>query len=217
MVLSTRLAMALALVGECNVLADIGTDHAHLPIAACDANICKTAIACDINSGPLAIAATNINSAGYNARIATRLGSGLAPLSLNEADTIVIAGMGGMRIWQIIQQDLQKAMQVTKLVLQPQHDLEELRRNLHAAGFEITDEKLVKEDSRFYVLLCASYSCKPTPWHDHEYFIGKYLVGQPYFQEYKSQLAGKIHRYLPGLAAGEAQELARKKLKWLEG
>jgi len=217
MMLSKRLHTVLGQVGSCDVLADIGTDHAYLPIEACNANICKTAVACDVNQGPLQSAQANIKEAGHTGRIETRLGNGLEPLNKNEADCIVISGMGGMRIWDILQQDPNKARYASKLILQPQHDLEALRRKLHSAGFEITDEKLVLEDARFYVILQAAYTGKITTWKNHEYFLGKFLTYEPFFAQYLQYNHEKISRYIQSINDCDAKQQAEQRMKWLEG
>ena len=77
-------------------LADIGTDHAYLPIYLMQRGICERVIAVDINESPLAVAAQNINKANLQDKIALRLGSGLSVLAPDEVDDIVIAGMGGV-------------------------------------------------------------------------------------------------------------------------
>ena len=214
---SQRLQAVLELTKNSSTLADIGTDHAYLPILACKNGFCKKAIACDINKGPLEIAAANIKEAGLSNYIETRLGNGLAPLNENEADCVVISGMGGMRIWNILQNEPQKAKFAKKIILQPQHDLEELRKNLHNAGYNITDEKLVREDSRFYVVLVASYTNEEIAhWTAREYFLGKYLCESPDFWEYLHYNKSKIGRYIQSVSGYDTRQLAETRLKWID-
>ena len=216
MALSLRLSTILNLARGSNTLADIGTDHAYLPIEACAANLCNTAIACDINKGPLETAAANIRAAGLSNRIQTRLGDGLAPLNTNEADCIVISGMGGMRIWNILQNEPEKARYAKKLILQPQHDLEELRKNLHGSGYDITAEELVIEDSRFYVILVVAYTDEVTQWTEQEYFFGKHLAQSRDFLRYLHYHQDKIARYIQSISDGDTRQLAEMRLKWIE-
>jgi len=217
MSLSLRLQTILNLINGCEVLADIGTDHAYLPIEALNAGFCKKAIACDINKGPLEIAAANIRATGFSTHIMTRLGDGLAPLKENEADCIVISGMGGMRIWNILQSERAKAQYAKKLILQPQHDLEELRKKLHASGYNITDEKLVREDSRFYVILVAAYMGEVSTWTAQEYFFGKHLMmpGNPDFLLYLQYHQDKIARYIQSINDFDARQKAEMRLDWI--
>ena len=216
MAIPPRLAAMLNMVQQCNTLADIGTDHAYLPIEACRQNLCQTAIACDINKGPLEIAKANIAAAGYSNSIATRLGNGLEPLNKQEADCIVIAGMGGVRIWQILEAHPQKAQYAKKLILQPQHNTAELRINLHNAGYDITKEVLVNQDSRFYVILQATYTGHAYKWDDKDYFIGKHLQSSPLFLEYTKQQKEKIAGYVNAIKNDNDLKIAKQRLQWLE-
>jgi len=217
MALSDRLRAILQLTKCYDTLADIGTDHAYLPIEAVRNGLCRRAIACDINKGPLEVATANIRAAGFADQIETRLGNGLAPLNEDEADCIVISGMGGLRIWSILQADEKKARFAKQLILQPQHDLEELRRNLHAAGYDITDEQLVVESaSRIYVILLATYiGGAITAWMDEEYFLGKFLLQRGGVELYLRYQREKIGRYIQSISDCNARAIAEKRLEWI--
>ena len=218
MALSLRLQAILEYASGCNVLADIGTDHAYLPIEACKTNACNRAIACDLNKGPLEIAAANIKAAGLHRRIETRLGNGLAPLGINEADCISISGMGSTTMWDILQDEPCKAKTAKRLILQPQHDyLDVFRKNLHGAGYNIEAEELVYEDSRFYVVLTASYVGvgEVAAWTEREYFIGKFLHDSPHFGEYLAYHRSKIARYIHVVGDSGVRELGETRLAML--
>ena len=101
MILSPRL-LKIAKCIDCDTLADIGTDHGYIPIFAMNNGLCKKAIACDINKGPLLSAKENIELYNLSDKIETRLSNGLLSLSPMEADTIVIAVMGGLLIRDIL-------------------------------------------------------------------------------------------------------------------
>jgi len=216
MALSLRLQAVLGLVKGSEILADIGTDHAYLPIEAVRGSFCKKAIACDINKGPLEIAAANIRAVGLSCQIETRLGDGLKPLMDNEADCAVISGMGGMRIWSILQAEPAKVQYAKKLILQPQQNLEELRKLLHGAGYDISTEKLVYEDSRFYVILLATYTGNVLTWTEQEYFLGKYLQESPGYSLYLQYQKDKIARYIQSIKDDEDREIAEMRLGWIE-
>jgi len=216
MALSLRLQAVLDLVRHSKILADIGTDHAYLPIEAVRAGLCQKAIACDINKGPLEIAAANIEMAQLSDRIETRLGDGLAPVHQNEADCIVISGMGGMRIWNILHTQQAKAQFAKKLILQPQHNLEELRRSLHDTGYEIRTEKLIYEDSRFYVILLAGHTGKISTWTEQEYFFGKHITESPHFLQYLEYHQSKIARYIQSIKDDDTRQSAETRLKWIK-
>ncbi|MCL2286979.1 MAG: class I SAM-dependent methyltransferase [Firmicutes bacterium] len=216
MALSARLQAILEFAKGCKILADIGTDHAYLPIEAVRTGFCQKAIACDVNKGPLESAAKNIQLVPFLDRLETRLGNGLAPLEENEADCIVISGMGGMLIWDILQAQPTKARFAEKLILQPQQSVERLRRNLHGAGYEITTEKLVYEDARFYAILVARCTGDDiAAWTDREYFVGKYLCESPHYLQYLQQEKDKIARYIHFLN-DDAGRLAEMRLGWIE-
>ena len=227
MVLSPRLQAVLDLIAsgadQKNILADIGTDHAYLPIVAVEQGICEKAIACDLHPGPLTIASENIREAGLCDKIETRLGNGLAPLSAGEASCIVVAGMGGMRIWGILLEGMEQARAAKKLILQPQHDTVLLRKNLHEARFEIQDERLVKEivggKEHFYVIIAACYTGEVTQWTEKEYFLGKFLIeaGGDIFTAYKQREREKIEAYISRIKDNSALKDTHMKLNWLMG
>ena len=206
---------------DCGILADIGTDHAYLPIAAVRQGICGGAIACDLHPGPLAMADENIRGAGLEGQIETRLGDGLTPLGPGEADCIVIAGMGGMRIWGIILEGMEQARAAKRLILQPQHDIVLLRKNLHGAGFEIQGERLVREvvggKEHFYVVLVARYTGDVAAWTEREYFLGKFLIerGGADFSAYVAHEREKISNYVSSINDKNLLCDVQQRLDWL--
>jgi len=137
-------------------LADIGTDHGYLPIEACFEAVVERALACDYFPGPLSKAVANIKRFGLESQIETRLGFGLEPLAPGEADCVVISGMGGMKIIEILQKSPDVLDKVNRLIVQPQHDIPAVRQYLHEAGFQILDEVLVFEKFRKYTVIAAS-------------------------------------------------------------
>ena len=203
------------------VLADIGTDHAYLPIVAVQQGICERAIACELHPGPLAIAAENIRSAGLEEQIETRVGDGLTPLAPGEADCIIIAGMGGMRIWGIILEGMEQAQAAQLLVLQPQQSTVLLRKNLHMAGFEIQGERLVRNVARgkeyFYVVIAARYTGDVAAWTEREYFLGKFLIeeaGEVFFA-YVAHEREKIVNYVSSITDKNLLRDVQQRLDWL--
>ena len=169
-----RLEAVLSFIENCGVLADIGTDHAIVPIMACAAGKCKRAVASDINPGPLARAAANIRARKLEDRVETRLGGGLSPLAPGEADCIIIAGMGGINILQILEESPQTARSAGLLVLQPQRDAVKLRVGLHDLFFCITNEIIARESNRFYHIIAARPAEAREQWSDEDYITGKY-------------------------------------------
>ena len=135
--LSPRLQIVFDMIPICQTVADVGTDHGYLPIALLENQICKRAIAMDINSGPLDRAKANIKEAGFESDIELRLSNGLEKLSAGEAEVISICGMGGPLIGKIIQAGEQVAKLADCIIIEPQSDYYTLRRLLMDMGFVI--------------------------------------------------------------------------------
>ncbi|MCC8195724.1 MAG: class I SAM-dependent methyltransferase [Ruminococcus sp.] len=139
------------------VLADIGTDHAWLPIYLVENGKCERAYACDIAEGPLSFAKKNIASAGFEDKIATVLSDGLTMLSDESISEIVIAGMGGEMIRDILANGLEKA-KTANLILQPNTRAWELVDWLCRNGFEIAEQKVVADGKFVYPVINAQYN-----------------------------------------------------------
>lgn len=138
-----------------NIAADIGTDHAYIPIELIKTGRAKRVIACDINTGPVRIAAANIEKHGLSDKIQTAVGPGLSPPAVDSADTIIIAGMGGKLIRDILADDLKKAQKADLLVLQPMNSQSDLRHFLFDNGFCIISEDMAAEDNKVYNIISA--------------------------------------------------------------
>jgi len=170
--LSKRLEAVFNMIEKCNCLADIGTDHGYIPIKAVMENKCEKAIASDIRIGPIEVAKKNIKRYGLQNKIDVRLGPGLSTLNLGEADLIVVAGMGGNLISDIIKNDIQIAKNSNNLILQPIQYPEILRKDLFDLNFFIIDENIIKEDNKYYHILKVSYGKKNEYKNQAEYYIG---------------------------------------------
>ena len=131
--------------------ADIGTDHAYVPIKLWERGI--RVIASDIMPGPLSIAEENVKK--QNAEVELRLGGGLEPIEKGEVDTVIIAGMGGEMIEKILTEGSDKTDGVT-FILQPMNSQYELRKYLLENGFYIIKEDLAVEGFKVYNLIVAT-------------------------------------------------------------
>ncbi len=158
--LSKRLELIINLMKPSNVLADIGTDHGYIPTQAIRMGIIKKAIAADISKGSLDKAIIEIKKCKLEDRIETRLGSGLDVLGVDEADVVVIAGMGGILISDILEDSYHKKFKLKHpyLIFQPVQLPEKLRRYLYLNNFEIIDEELIEEDGKIYHIIVSRYS-----------------------------------------------------------
>ena len=198
---------------DCSVLADIGTDHAFIPIEAIKRKLAKKAIACDIAKGPLEIGRKNVAKEGLAGFIELRLGDGLNPIRKDEADVVVIAGMGGLRILGIISHGIEKISNAS-LILQPQHDTSKLRRGLFDLGIKIQSEHLAKEGERFYEILFAKKSSDILIFTEEDFFLGSFTGehAAQYYSQKKQKIEGYIHRINDAYEKTQAQS----KLEWLD-
>lgn len=137
-------------------VADIGTDHGYVPIALALRNPAVRAIAMDVRPGPLERAKEHIREYGLGERVETRLGDGLEKLKPDEADTVIIAGMGGELVIHILDGGRHLWGAVERWILSPQSELDKVRRYLGAQGFVITDEAMVEEDGKYYTVMEAA-------------------------------------------------------------
>lgn len=135
------------------VLADVGTDHGYVPISLVQRKKIQKAIAMDINRGPLQRAKEHIAECQLEEYIETRLSDGVQKLGVGEADSILIAGMGGELVIHIISEGMEVCRSVKELILQPQSELGKVRKFLRENNFEIIDEDMVIEEGKYYPMM----------------------------------------------------------------
>lgn len=143
----------LARSGQC--VCDVGCDHAHIPIRLLQEGRFKRAIGMDVIEGPLEKAAGNLSLYGMQDRIGLRLSDGLDAFCIGEADTLIITGMGGSMMQEILLREPEKTRSFQALVLGPQSDPEKVRSALRALGFRIEDERLIYDDGKYYPIVRA--------------------------------------------------------------
>ena len=153
MQLSKRLQAVANMVSAGSRLADVGCDHAFLPLFLIREKRIPLAIAMDVKKGPLSRAAEHIRDACLEDKIETRLSDGLKALTPFEADTLVIAGMGGILIQKILSESSDVRDSFKEIILQPQSDIPGVRRYMPEAGFDLVDEDMVKEDGKYYFIM----------------------------------------------------------------
>lgn len=209
--LSERMLRTAAMVTPGSRVADVGCDHAYTSIYLIEQGIASHVVAMDVNPGPLARAKENVMRFSMEGQIELRLSDGLAALSPGEADTLLIAGMGGPLAERILTAYPEAVAKAKELVLQPQSELSGVRRFLHRAGFCITAEDMLCEDGKYYVILRAEHGSEKA-WEETEYFYGKHLLaaGSPVLREYLEKEGEKTERLLAELAgAGTGKARAR--------
>ena len=155
MKLGERLKTIAAMVPKGAVLADIGTDHAYLPIFLVEQGIVSRAIAGDVHKGPYLSAKSTVLEAGLQDGISVRLGDGLEVLTPGEADVIAIAGMGGPNIVDILSSRPEIISEVKRLILQPMIGAAQVRHWLTDNGWRLIQEQLVEDEGRLYQVIAA--------------------------------------------------------------
>ena len=179
--IGARLETVGSLVPAGCCLADIGTDHAYLPVWLLQQGRIAGAIAGDIAEGPCQAARTTIAMYGMGDKVQVRLGSGLEVLRPGEADCIAIAGMGASTMIEIFEASPEVFASAGTLVLQPMAGAAALRRYLYAKGWVLQAEKLVGDPPHFYEImravpaLCGS---APLSYSEAEYVIGPVLLAE---------------------------------------
>lgn len=189
MEISFRLNKIAEKVTTNGIVADIGTDHAYIPIFLYKNNKIKSAIACDISKGSLQKANINISKYNLSNYIETRLSNGLEKIHLEDnVDTIIIAGMGGMLMIDILQKGIEIAKNCNKLILQPQKDIPEVRKFLHQNNFIIEDEDMIIDENKFYNIIVAinNFGTENQMFDYREYLFGKSNIDKkcPILKEY---------------------------------
>ena len=155
MKLSNRLMTIAKLVPNNSIVADIGTDHGFVPAYLIENRISKKVIGTDISKGSLDKIIEYVKELGFEDRIDTRLGDGLEVIKPYEVDTLIVAGMGGLLIKEILEKNKAVSDSIINFILQPMVAGKELREYLISNNFEILKEKLIKEDNKYYEIIYA--------------------------------------------------------------
>ena len=177
MEIGNRLTAVANLVPKNKRIADIGTDHAYLPVFLIEKGWIKGAIASDNKEGPCQAAQKTIAEHQLQAQIEVRCGDGLQTIKSGEVEVVVIAGMGGLTMLSILDQGaaLLKSPTLLNLVLQPQTDSDEVRKWAEKNGWEICQEDLAQEGDKLYEM----FRLKPNKHYVYpgpSYEVGSLLV-----------------------------------------
>lgn len=185
MELSKRLQAVAGLVTAGYKMADIGTDHAYIPIYLIENETVPSAIAMDINEGPLKRAKEHVTECGLGGKIELRLSDGLAALRPGEAQTAVIAGMGGGLVMKILKAHPDVTAGLEECILQPQSEIAKVRAFLLEEGFLFINEDMVLEDGKYYPMMKVQPPSQREPdrteepaefWTETEIRYGKLLL-----------------------------------------
>lgn len=216
MKLTERLQCIASKVHKNSKIADIGTDHAYIPVYLTKNSISRGAIAADINKGPLERASKYICENGLENIIETRLGSGLTILRPGEVDTIIIAGMGGMLIRDILAHSKGVLDTAKTLVLQPMIAQDVLREWLYNSGFKIVDEELAREENKIYTIIVAEHGSEDV---DEIYYdIGKKLFEKkdPLLEKYLRKKINELEKVVIKLEGQDTKNANARRVEYEE-
>ena len=208
-----RLEAIGKLVPQGCVLADIGTDHAYLPVWLLEQGKIASAIAGDIAEGPCLAAKNTVSMHGMKGKVEVRLGSGLKVLQAGEADCIAIAGMGASTMIEILEADMPLAVEAKRLVLQPMAGAASLRKWLIQNGWCIVAEDLVADGRHLYEIMVAERG-ESEAFSDAVLEIGPSLIEAKHPLLAK-QFARQINNYKKLLANMGKSEQARASEKYI--
>lgn len=223
--LSKRLSSVADFVEKGSRLADVGSDHAYLPIALVQSGLINFALAGEVAVGPFNHAKAEVAKAGLSQKIQVRLADGLDLIQEgDQIDTVTICGMGGSLITDILKRGRNRLSGKESLILQPNVGEYGLRTYLQDQAYAIIDERLIYEQKHFYEIILArklSYSPEYSP---EELFFGPHLLKRqedPVFQEKWKLEAEKRQRILDQMSQSSQVEPAkvdqvRQELGWIK-
>ena len=210
-----RLEAIGKLVPQGCVLADIGTDHAYLPVWLLEQGKIASAIAGDIAEGPCLAAKNTVSMHGMKGKVEVRLGSGLKVLQTGEADCIAIAGMGASTMIEILEADMPLAVEAKRLVLQPMAGAASLRKWLIQNGWCIVAEDLVADGRHLYEIMVAERG-ESEAFSDAVLEIGPSLIEAKH-PLLAQQFARQINNYkklLANMGKSEQAKASEKYIAW---
>lgn len=211
--LGGRLALCASFVRPGTALADVGTDHAYLPIWLAKKGLIRSAVASDVRPGPLRRARANIARYGGEGIVSVRLCDGLSAVAPEEAEDVVLAGMGGLMIARILGQAPWLRDGSRRLILQPMTSAEDLRAYLAQAGFAVLRERAAEEDGHVYSVMQAAFRPEEPARGGLYPYIGAVDASTPGNRRYLSVQMLRLEKRARGLRitgeSGEAERLAR--------
>ena len=173
--ISPRLKAIAEKVPQGSKVADIGTDHGFIPVYLVKNGVAPKVIASDISRNSLEKTKMLVKEQGFSDSIEVRLGSGLKVLKGGEVDTVIIAGMGGKLIKNILEESPDILKDISRLILQPMSSQSKLRHWLIQNDFTIKDEELVLDNGRIYEIMLVEHG-KQEQWNDIELEISPRLI-----------------------------------------
>lgn len=209
--LSERLQAIVSMVSKGNRVCDVGCDHGFVSIYLVAKDISPYVIAMDVRTGPLSMAEEHVKEYHVENYIETRLSDGLAKYAAGEADSLIVAGMGGPLMLKILENYPEKTGSFQELILQPQSDIPEFRVQIRSMGYEVVEEKMILEDGKYYPMMRAiPASKKLEPYSELEAMYGPLLLKEkhPVLEEFLSHEKQVVEKILNQLNENEADHSA---------
>lgn len=203
-VLDPRLSLIAELVGKCECYADIGCDHGRLGAFLLQTGCCERAQLTDISEPSLDKARKLISLLGFKDKVGFCVGDGALALKY-AAETVVIAGMGGTTMGEIIVAGRER-LGNAKLILQPNVAAPELRKTLTETGYRITDERIAPDGRRNYIIIVAEPG--EARYSEKELIVGPVLLNTmpEELLPYAQFRLGVAEKALKGALAGEDEQ-----------
>lgn len=216
MKLSPRLTTILNFVPHNSIVGDIGTDHGYIPVYLIYNRISKKVIATDISEDSLDKAKDYSKKCGLEKDIETRVGDGLEILKPFEVDTLIIAGMGGLLINEILDKGKKITDSVINFIFQPMGASDELRKYLINNNFKIIDEKLAREGDKYYEIIFVQRG-KSYIGKDIYYEIGEklFINKDPLLKEFIIKKIEEYEKIIKYLNLGSSEK-SREREKFLQ-
>lgn len=212
MEISNRLRTIAEMVTKGHTACDVGTDHGYLAIYLIEQEISDRVIAMDVAKGPLSKAQANIALYHYEDRIETRLSDGLEKLKADEASTVIMAGMGGILIKNLLEKGREILKSVDEIILSPHTDVELVRRYLLENGYAIQEESMLLEEGKYYIIMKAVWGTQKYE-KECEYRYGKELLAKhsPVLREYLEKELVKLSRLHENLVDVSTENSIRRR------
>ena len=217
MILSKRLTSIASLVPVGSRVADVGTDHGYTPIYLVENGIAVSAIAMDVRKGPLSRATEHVQEHGLEDKIQLRLSDGLDELQAGEADAVIISGLGGPLMIDMLTRGHEVAQTVDTFVLSPQSDIPGVRVYLREHGYRIDKELFMKDEGKYYTVMVVTHGdSEPGRYIDD--LFGRELLDSkdPTLLEYLKKEQDRYQQLIPTLENASREETRQRGQKMKE-
>ena len=217
MILSKRLTTIASLVPAGSRVADVGADHGYTPIYLVKNGIAVSAIAMDVRKGPLSRAAEHVQEYGLEDKIELRLSDGLDELQAGEADAVIISGLGGPLMIDMLTRGHEVAKTVSTFVLSPQSDIPGVRVYLREQGYRVDKELFMKDEGKYYTVMVVTHGdSEPGRYIDD--LFGRELLDSkdPTLLEYLKKEQDRYQQLIPTLENASREETRQRGQKMKE-